>query len=145
MCTNCEPQALHDQSTGLSVLGWASYGGHPEVIDLLVRNGVSLDAFDGLFPAAQCDHHRFVAEVLARGVDPNEAAGSHRRTALHEAVQLRYTRDATRTVQVLLDAGADPEFRDADGLTPLELARQIAEHRPGRGIQALIERLQAVS
>ncbi|MEM6931912.1 MAG: hypothetical protein AAF602_33580 [Myxococcota bacterium] len=139
------PEAFADLSTGLSVLGWASYGGHPEVVEVLVRHGVALDVADGLFPAAQCDHHRFVAEVIGGGVDPNGTAGASRSTTLHVAVQLSFTEHATHTVTVLLDAGADRSIKDARGRTPLDVARIAAEAstNPRKDFAAVIALLEA--
>lgn len=140
-----DPDALSDESTGLSVLGWASYGGNPDVVEVFVRHGVALTVEDGLFPAAQCDHHRFVAAVIAHGVDPSGTAGASRSTALHVAVQLAFTDHASRTVQVLLDAGADATIRDARGRTPLDVARiaAAASPSPRKDFDAVIALLEA--
>ncbi len=139
-----DPEALADETTGLSVLGWASYGGHPEVVDVLVRYGIELDVEDGLFPAAQCDHHRFVEAIIANGVDPSGTAGPSRSTALHVAVQLAFTDHATRTVRVLVESGADPTIRDARGRTPLDVARiaEAAAISPRKDFAALIALLE---
>ena len=61
---------------------------------------------------------------LARGVDPNSIKNplTHRMTALHAAVLGCMGKDIVRT---LLEAGADPNIRDINGRTPIELLKGL--------------------
>ncbi len=117
---------VRDASTGLSPLGWASYGGSPDALSVLLEYGAELDPWDALFCAASCDHHRFVSAAIEAGADVNARCGPEQRTALHEAAQLRFTDHAESTVRVLLAAGADPHAVDSEGRTALDLARAAA-------------------
>ncbi|GAA3918961.1 hypothetical protein GCM10022244_30160 [Streptomyces gulbargensis] len=74
------------------------------------------------------------AEVLLAAGAPVDAGDAHGGTALFTAV-FNYRGDP-RTIQVLLDAGADPERRNARGVSPRTLAEQVANydvaaHMPG--------------
>ena len=139
-----EPAQVHDGSTGLSPLGWASYGGYPRVLSVLLSFGAELDPFDALFPAASCDHDAFLQAAIAAGADVRAVCGCQERTALHEAALLPFTDDAGASARVLLRAGARPDARDGDGATPLDLARRAAADRPrpGQRFEAMIALLE---
>lgn len=101
----------------------------PAEPDLTIRN-----RFGGLspIPAAERGHHAYVRRVAQTGVDLDHV-NDLRWTALLEAIILGDGgRDHQLVVEALLDAGADPELADADGVTPLEHAvrrdhREIAD------------------
>jgi ankyrin repeat protein len=73
-----------------------------------------LDELSPLVRAAATGDRANVAEQLAVGVDPNQAAQDGR-SALHAAA----TFDHTEIVVLLLDAGAAVGARTDNGFTPL--------------------------
>ncbi len=79
---------------------------------------VSSDCNDTLLHcAAACGQTEFVSRLLSSGagIDDRNFWGT---TALHYAVGA----GCRPTVEVLLDAGADPRIKDDNGATPLDLA-----------------------
>lgn len=119
----------NDRTTGLSPLGWASYGNQPEAARTLLDAGARLDD-DELFCAAQCGHVEVARVLVERGADPNGRAGERRLTPLHVAAELRFTCDASAFVDTLLELGADPSLTTADGETPLAVAERLAASAP---------------
>lgn len=77
-----------------------------------------------LFKAVRNNNVTDLKNELARGVDPNSIKNplTHRITALHAAVLGCMGKDI---VQTLLEAGADPNIRDINGLTPIELLKGL--------------------
>lgn len=62
-----------------------------------------------------------VAQVLLRhGADPNVADSSTGATPLHDAARTGFL----DTVQLLVEAGADPQAEDREGRSPGDVARQ---------------------
>ena len=118
---DADPALANDRSTNLSPLGWAAYGNQTEVAEELIRRGARMD--DGeLLCAASCGHVE-VAQVLMRhGADAAALDAQLGCNALHIAAGLRYAHDASRFVQMLLDAGVDPRLPTRDGRTALEIA-----------------------
>lgn len=77
-----------------------------------------------LFKAVRNNNVTDLKNELARGVDPNSIKNplTHRITALHAAVLGCMGKDI---VQTLLEAGADPNIRDINGRTPIELLKGL--------------------
>lgn len=67
-------------------------------------------ARNGCLDAAKC--------LIKQGADCNAQTGSLRATPLHRAV----TAKKVEMVQYLIQAGANPKIKDADGLTPFDRA-----------------------
>lgn len=143
-----DPALANDRSTGLSPLGWASFGNRTETARELIARGARMD--DGELTCAGSVGHAEVARVLLEaGCDPNWACPESGTTALHAAASMRYTCDAAAFVDVVLEFGADPEAKTVSGRTPLELAEaghraQLAAPPPEfpKDFAAVIERLR---
>jgi len=75
--------------------------------------------------AASISNCEIVEALLSAGADPSAYTENHKNwpTALHAALSRPYRYNfSKRTIQLLLDAGADPNSRNWDGKTPLHLA-----------------------
>ena len=135
-------------------LGNAAFHGHWRLVQFLIENGADANRPDpesGETPlhAALCKANRpayddVVRILLAHGADPNAATTPSKETdgfmrdvrtkgetPLHRAAAFG-TEDA---IQMLLDAGARKEARDADGDSPLGWASWHL--RPGRILEKL--------
>jgi ankyrin repeat protein len=125
---DADPKLVNERSTSLSPLGWAAFGNQAGIAAELIERGAKMD--DGELHCAAMVGHVEVAEVLmAHGADPNALAKESGANALHAAAHLRYTGDATRFVQMMLEAGADPTIRARDGRTALEIAEAGAREQ----------------
>jgi ankyrin repeat protein len=115
-------------------LNHAACDGAHAALDALVRHGTDLNLTAGT------EHHggyvpfgctltmrslRGARWFLDQGVDPNFVGGNAGESSLHVAVRSGGGPDL---LQLLVDRGADPNARDAAGLTPLAAARAKA-HR----------------
>ncbi|WAR07590.1 ANR17-like protein [Mya arenaria] len=98
----------------------AAQNGYSRCVDLLIQAGVAVDArnTEGNTPlilAAIGGHYIAIQSLISGGCDIN-AANNEGITALH------YTCYKARGFQVLLDAGANPDARDKDNITPILMA-----------------------
>lgn len=116
---------------------YAGARGHLEILRLTLEHGAdlkSLNRFGGtaLIPAAERGHVETVATLIAAGVDMNHV-NKLGWTALMEAVVLADGGPRHRQiVQLLLDAGADPNIPDFDGVTPLQHAHRMGQAEMAR-------------
>jgi len=111
---------------------------HPELAPLLASRGAAIDS-SGSWIGASCtgnqgrrDDPDYVRALLRHGAsandrrtgDPDGAAGVRalNATALHYATKAGFL----RTIEVLIDHGADPDARDSHGRTPLDWLEQAA-------------------
>ena len=108
----------------------ATSEGYLELLQLTLENGAdvtSLDSFNGtgLIRAAERGHADVVERLLTTDIDVNHI-NNLGWTALHEAIILGDGTDRyIRTIQLLLDHGADPDLpTQKDGHSPLTLAEQ---------------------
>ncbi|XP_060597665.1 ankyrin repeat and SOCS box protein 3-like isoform X2 [Ruditapes philippinarum] len=104
----------------LSALHIAAMRGYSDIVDLLVEHKASVHSrdYEGNTPlvlAARNGHYLPMKSLLKAGCDVN-AANYEGCTSLHFACH------KARGFQVLLDAGADPNVRDNDNITPLLMA-----------------------
>ncbi len=110
------------------VLTIAAVANDPELVSLAMELGNRPDlitsVYDGtaLIAAAHLGHHEVVARLVAGGA-PLDHVNNLAWTALIEAVVLGDGGpDHVRTVEVLVEAGADKTIGDRDGVTPLQHA-----------------------
>ena len=124
---------------------YAGARGLDEILAMTLAHGADLRSTNryggtALIPAAERGHVATVRTLLRAGVAVDHVNRLHW-TALLEAILLgdggaRHV----QIVQLLLEAGADPELADGDGVTPLTHARQ----RGYTGIETLLRQHGAV-
>lgn len=110
------------------VLTIAAVANDPELVSLAIELGNKPDLitsiYDGtaLIAAAHLGHYDVVARLVASGA-PLDHVNNLAWTALIEAVVLGDGGpDHIKTVQILVEAGADKTIGDRDGVTPLQHA-----------------------
>lgn len=128
------------QSSATSIWRAAEYGDLSR-LKLLLEHGCDIDAFcddpgwrkkTPLSSAVDGNEPLAVRFLLQRGANPNLQDGDGDRFPLHWTAAFG---DHHECAQILLQAGADVNVRDASGLTPLEFAR-----RTGSGPFGLVSR-----
>ncbi len=108
---------------------YAGARGHLEILKMTLAHGADLKStnrFGGtaLIPAAERGHVETVKTLIAAGVDVDHV-NDLGWTALIEAVILGDGGERhQRIVRILVDAGADTNLADRDGVTPLQHARK---------------------
>jgi ankyrin repeat protein len=122
------PELANDRSTGLSPLGWASFGNQVDTATELIARGARLD--DGeLLCAASVGHVEVGRLLIEKGAKIDELFSEACGNALHAAVGMRYTGDSRDFIRMLLDAGADINAKTTDGRTALQLAEDKAREQ----------------
>lgn len=123
------------------VLTIAAVANDPEMVSLAMELGNKPDlitsVYDGtaLIAAAHLGHHDVVARLVAGGA-PLDHVNNLAWTALIEAVVLGDGGpDHVKTVEILVEAGADKTIGDRDGVTPLQ-------HAEARGYAEMVKLLQ---
>jgi ankyrin repeat protein/truncated hemoglobin YjbI len=119
---------LLEHGADATTIGAGRWVMHPEMAQILSRAGASVDR-SGNWIQLSCtgnqgrkDDPEYVAGLLRHGarVDDRretvQMTDGGRATALHYAAKAGFV----KTIEVLLDHGADPDFRDDNGLTPLD-------------------------
>jgi truncated hemoglobin YjbI len=123
---------------------------HPELAPLLTSWGAAIDS-SGSWIGAACtgnqgrkDDPEYVRALLRHGAraddrrtgDPQGTTGVRalNATALHYAAKAGFL----RTIEVLIDHGADPEARDSHGRTPLDWLEQAAPSVPRAAVRNLL-------
>lgn len=118
---------------------YAGARGLDEILAMTLAHGADLRSTNryggtALIPAAERGHVATVRTLLRAGVAVDHVNRLHW-TALLEAILLGDGGERhVQIVQLLLEAGADPELADGDGVTPLAHARQ----RGYAGIETLL-------
>jgi ankyrin repeat protein len=127
---------------------------HPELAPLLASRGAAIDS-SGSWIGASCtgnqgrkDDPEYVRALLRHGAratdrrtgDPRATTGVRalNATALHYAAKAGFL----RTIEVLIEHGADPAARDSHGRTPLDWLDQAAPSVPRAAVRDLLERGQ---
>ena len=126
---------------------------HPELEPILSRAGARIDR-SGQWIQASCtgnqgrkDDPEYVAALLRHGarVDDRretvQMTDGGRATALHYAAKAGFV----KTIEVLLDHGADPDFRDDNGLTPLDWLARASKSVDRDAVRRLLGRPPARS
>ena len=120
----------------------AAVADDPELMSVAIKlgnaPGLTTSPYDGtaLIAAAHLGHVEVVRRLIAAGAPLDHINNLHW-TAVMEAVVLGDGGpDHQAVLDALLDAGADGEIADRDGLTPLH-------HAKARGYSAMVERLEA--
>lgn len=116
------------ENRAYDVLTVAAVADDPDLVSLAMELGNRPDlvtsVYDGtaLIAAAHLGHHDVVARLVAGGA-PLDHVNNLGWTALMEAVVLGDGGpDHTRTIQILVEAGADRTIGDRQGVTPLQHA-----------------------
>lgn len=125
---------------------------HPELEPILSRAGARIDR-SGHWIQASCtgnqgrkDDRQYVAALLRHGarVDDRretvQMTDGGRATALHYAAKAGFV----KTIEVLLDLGADPDFRDDNGLTPLDWLARASKSVDRDAVRRLLRRPRGV-
>lgn len=104
----------------LSALHFAAMRGCTDIVDMLIEHGASIFSrdYEGNTPlilSAKAGHYLIMKALIKAGCDVN-AANYDGTTSLH------YACHKARGYQTLLDAGADPDVKDKDNITPLLMA-----------------------
>ena len=116
-------------NTGDRPLHRATYGEHPDTVELLLDNGADIDArnekgWTALHVAALCGNTRVMKILIGRGADVN-AADHEDVTPLHMAAES----GCYDAAKLLLLSMADANARDKQGITPLHWAVYGAHSR----------------
>jgi hypothetical protein len=123
---------------------------HPELAPLLASHGAAIDS-SGSWIGASCtgnqgrkDDPEYVRALLRHGAratdrrtgDPEGTTGVRalNATALHYAARAGFV----KTIEVLIDHGADPGARDRHGRTPLDWLEQAAPSVPRAAVRDTI-------
>ncbi len=122
-----QPDLSFRSYLGATALHWAYFGGSREVIGQLLEAGADPTARDatlhctprafGVAVAASWGFDFIVRRLLADDPQLANAVDSHT-SPLHEAGRGGHS----QVVRLLLENGANPDVRDGDGKTPLEIA-----------------------
>ena len=131
---------------------------HPELAPLLASRGAAIDS-GGSWIGAACtgnqgrkDDPDYVRALLRYGARATDRRGGDylkgatgvralNATALHYAAKAGFL----RTIEVLLEAGADPAARDSQGRTPLDWLDQAAPSVPRDAVRQLLTTGRAAS
>ena len=116
---------VHKDMTN-TALHSASYGGHPDVVEFLIRDvGMNVNQRNNanrtpLYQSITQGHYSVAKVLLGLGADPNVTINDDNETLVHIAVR----EGSKEILTMLLEAKARPDEALKDGTTPLMLAVQ---------------------
>jgi uncharacterized protein len=127
-----DPQLVNAYAEdGFQPLGLASYFGHADIAEYLIKAGAPINSpsRNGLKAApiqsaVAAGHEKVVQMLLRLGADPN-AREQDGYTPLHAATQNGHE----DMIRILLYGGADLTLRGKDGKTPLDLAMETGDEK----------------
>jgi len=144
---------LLDQGADATTIGAGRWVAHPELAPILSHAGARVDR-SGSWIQLSCtgnqgrkDDPEYVAALLRHGARVDDRRGTvqmadgGRATALHYAAKAGFV----KTIEVLLDHGADPDFRDDNGLTPLDWLARASKSVDRDAVRRLLRRERAQS
>ncbi len=121
-----DPEMANDLRTGISPLGWSTYGGQMESARILLEHGAIVDRppydYEAWAPASHIGSIAIARFLLENGAGPN-CQNEDGDAPLHLVIKSRLVKDPTEFVELLLAFGADPELRNNDGFSPLDIAQ----------------------
>jgi hypothetical protein len=139
---------LIEYGASVASIGAGRWVLHPELAPMLVRAGASVDR-SGSWIGLSCtgnqgrkDDPAYVAALLRHGAraDDKRLTGQGndggKATALHYAAKAGFV----KTIEVLLDHGADPAARDDNGFTPLDWLSRAAPSVDRQAVRRLLQR-----
>lgn len=120
----------------VTFLQWALLNKRLDSLKALLDAGADplqpgMDGDTVVHTAAMANDPAYLAELLARGINPNVANGTTGASPLRSALM----GERAEQFHALLAAGADPDMPDRMGNTPLHVAGQINE--PARALELL--------
>jgi truncated hemoglobin YjbI/ankyrin repeat protein len=139
---------LLEHGASAAAIGAGRWVLHPELAPMLARAGANVDR-SGSWIGLSCtgnqgrkDDPQYVAGLLRHGarVEDKRLTGQGtdggRATALHYAAKAGFA----KTIEVLLDHGADPTARDDNGFTPLDWLERAAPSVDRQAVRCLLRR-----
>jgi len=112
----------------ISPLHIAASNDHQKIVDLLLLHGCEVDCVDsrGFTPLMMASSEGYldtVKKLVSSGSDVNKRASSSGECPLHMAVR----QNNNEVVKFLLENGAISTFEDSSGLTPSQVAQELAK------------------
>jgi len=133
-------QNMKDLSLGLTL-------GHKAHVDTILAHCTVQEVDDSgvLVKAVLSNDPDATTILLNTGADPNVVLPNRLYTPLMAAVHKNHSKhDQIETVQLLLDAGADPYAKDEQGRDILDIAQKTYEEQRNEGSQRMVDFLKTV-
>lgn len=134
----------HQPSSGWEPLHLAVWGGHKEIIELLLDHGVPIDLLtssrdSALHVAALRSDREMLQFLISKGLNPNQK-NSFGYTPLHIAA----AQEQLFNAQLLMENGGDPLAVSASGLTPITVISSFVKAEGNRRNPLKIDLIQAL-